>query len=94
MPASRPAPPSSLSGVILWKAETTVRSNKEDPSRVVGADGRLANAVVTLVPLDRQDLSRIPPPQVPASALPQRGEERDESEEGATILLPLSSRLI
>ena len=52
---------------------------------MIGAGGRLANALVSLVPLQGQDPSRIPPPQVPG---PTPGPVASPAEEdaGAAVL--------
>src|SRR5688572_17711417 len=76
--ASRPSA-SVLSGGVLWKEPEKAGAPKtgysahvgpgyskgDGKALVVGADGRLGNALVSLVPLQGQDLSRIPPAQVP-----------------------------
>jgi hypothetical protein len=51
---------------------------------VVGDDGRLAQAIVSLVPLEGQDLGGVPPPQVPGAA---SGPAEERAEEDADTVV-------
>lgn len=99
---SRPAA-SSISGSVVWKTEVP-RKRKinpeadpayrnvpiEDESCLVGEGGRLANAVVSLRPLEGQDVSKGPPQQTPASrARPGAdvGEEGGPEVSGASVTM-------